>query len=58
MFLDQLPLQQLTILRQILHFLKELDNWLAPEVISVPEPFQYWQPTVHKQPKGTCLIIA
>jgi hypothetical protein len=38
--------------------LKELDNWLAPEVISVPEPFQYWQPTIHKQSKGTCLVIA
>jgi aldehyde dehydrogenase (NAD+) len=42
----------------ILHLLQELDVWLEPEVVSVPPPFQFWQPTVHKQPKGTCLIIA
>jgi acyl-CoA reductase-like NAD-dependent aldehyde dehydrogenase len=43
---------------EILHFLKDMDSWLEPETVSVPEPFQYWQPTVHKQPKGTILIIA
>ncbi|KAF2436310.1 aldehyde dehydrogenase [Tothia fuscella] len=42
----------------IIHMLTELDNWLAPEAVSVPEPYQHWSPTVHKQPKGTCLIIS
>ena len=42
----------------ILHFLDKLDDWLAPEVVDVPAPYENWQPTIHKQPKGTVVIIS
>ena len=47
-----------SVKQEILHFLEKLDDWLAPEVIDVPSPFEHWAPTVHKQPKGTVAIIA
>ena len=42
----------------ILHFLAKLDEWLAPEVVEVPSPYENWQPTIYKQPKGTVVIIS
>lgn len=42
----------------ILHFLQKIDDWLAPEVVEVPSPYENWQPTIHKQPKGTVVIIS
>ncbi len=53
-----ISLSDLTAPLQILHFLQELDGWLAPEVVSVPPPFEHWQPTIYKRPKGLCLIVA
>jgi acyl-CoA reductase-like NAD-dependent aldehyde dehydrogenase len=28
---------------EILHFLEKLDEWLAPEVVEVPSPYENWQ---------------
>jgi acyl-CoA reductase-like NAD-dependent aldehyde dehydrogenase len=28
---------------EILHFLEKLDEWLAPEVVEVPSPYEHWQ---------------
>ena len=37
--------------------LEKLDDWLAPEEPYVPEAFAGLSPTIHKQPKGSCLVI-
>jgi acyl-CoA reductase-like NAD-dependent aldehyde dehydrogenase len=42
----------------ILHMLTKLDDWLAPEIVEVPSPYENWQPTIFKQPKGTVVIIS
>jgi acyl-CoA reductase-like NAD-dependent aldehyde dehydrogenase len=42
----------------ILHMLAKLDEWLAPEVVDVPSPYENWQPTIYKQPKGTVVVIS
>lgn len=28
---------------EILHFLEKLDEWLAPEMVDVPSPYENWQ---------------
>lgn len=42
----------------ILHMLAKLDEWLAPDVVEVPSPYENWQPTNYKQPKGTVMVIS
>ena len=42
---------------EIVFMLEKLDDWLSPEEPYVPEAFAGLSPTIHKQPKGICLVI-
>ncbi|KAI4233901.1 MAG: hypothetical protein L6R40_006933 [Gallowayella cf. fulva] len=43
---------------EILHMLQNFEDWLRPEIPTIPEMFQSYNPTIHREPKGVVLIIA
>ncbi|KAH9215265.1 putative aldehyde dehydrogenase [Leptodontidium sp. 2 PMI_412] len=51
-------LEILLVKNDIAFYLEKMDEWLAPESVEVPSPFENWAPTIYKRPKGTCLIIS
>ncbi|KAL8809773.1 MAG: hypothetical protein Q9223_002900 [Gallowayella weberi] len=43
---------------EILHMLQNFEDWLRPEIPTVPEMFRTYEPAIHREPKGVVLIIA
>src|ERR1700761_2550893 len=41
-----------------LNMLAQLDSWLGPESVAAPPPYENWQPTIQRQPKGVALILS
>ncbi|KFZ11407.1 hypothetical protein V501_04787 [Pseudogymnoascus sp. VKM F-4519 (FW-2642)] len=50
-------LEIIIVKNDILNCLRNLDSWLEVETVDVPPPYENWSPTIHRRPKGTCLII-
>ncbi|KAJ7174897.1 aldehyde dehydrogenase [Mycena filopes] len=47
-----------TIVEKCLLSVQRLDEWAKPTAVEAPDWQKAWNPTVHKAPKGTVLIIA